>query len=185
MTINVSQLTIDFGDEAAALFNRFYPLLLQNAWQDAADVLGVELAFDLDLPEVQEVLDQLAEQIVGIVETTRTEIQALVGQQAANGWSISDLAKEIAKLAETSAPRRARLIARTESAKAYTLGSLSAYESSGVVDRLEWLLSPEPCAHCQEIATQTPTVALGETFHGGAMVPAHPGCTCAIAPIVS
>lgn len=184
MQIDPAQLPIDFGDEAAALFNRFYPLLLQNAWQDAVDILGVELAFDLDNPFVQGVLQELAEQVVAIVETTRDEIRVLVGRQAAEGWSINQLADEIAQLAETHAPRRAKMIARTETATAYTRGSLLAYEESGVVARLEWLLGPESCEICQEIAAQTPTIALGETFHDGAMVPAHPGCTCAIAPVV-
>lgn len=184
MTINIAQLPINFGDEAVTLFNRFYPLLLQNAWQDAADILGVELGFDLDNPFVQEVLHELAEQVVAIVETTREEIRVLVGRQAAEGWSIDQLADEIANLAETHAPRRAKMIARTETATAYTRGSLLAYEESGVVSQLEWLLGPESCEGCQEIAAQTPTVDLGDTFHGGAMVPAHPACTCAIAPVV-
>lgn len=184
MTIDVTQLPIDFGDEAAALFNRFYPLLLQNAWQDAADVLGVELAFDLDNPFVQEVLAELAEQVVGIVETTKQEIQALVGRQADEGWSIDQLADEIAKLAETSAPRRATLIAKTETANAYTKGSLAAWRESGVVGRLEWLTaSDEVCDICDPL--NGTTTALGETFAGGLMVPAHPGCRCALAPIVS
>lgn len=180
--IDVDQLPLEFGDEAKRLFRRFYPLLVERAWQDAGDVLGVDLAFDLANPRVQAVLDTLAEQVVAIVDTTRDEIRALIGRQAAEGWSMEQLADEIARLAETSAPRRALLIARTESATAYTRGALLAYQESGVVAEIEWLLGPEPCDICTPLGGTR--VALGATFADGVMVPAHPNCTCSIAPIV-
>lgn len=178
-----AQLWIDFGAEAARLYNRFYPLLLRQAWDDAAAQLGIELAFDLDNPFVQEVLTELGQQIRGIVDTTRDEIQVLVGRQADEGWSVQRLADEIAKLAETSAPRRALLIARTETASAYSRGSLLAYQESGVVEGVEWLTT-DPCPTCEPLSGKI--VPLGEAFADGIEYPpAHPACRCAIAPVVS
>ena len=178
------QLWIDFGLEAARLYNRFYPLLLRQAWDDAVAQLGIELAFDLDNPYVQEVLEELGEQIKGILETTRTEIQQLIGRQSAEGWSVQRLADEIAKLAETSAPRRAVLIARTETATAYTRGSIAAWRESGVVDGVEWLTaSDEVCDICDPMNGKI--APLGEPFEDGLMIPAHPACRCALAPVVA
>lgn len=180
---DIRQLVLAFGDDWARLYNRVYPLLLRQAWDDAADVLGIELAFDLENEYVQEVLESLGERIQGVLDTTVDEIQALVGQQAEQGWSLADLAKEIRKLSETSAPRRAMLIARTETASAYSRGSIAAWQASGVVERMEWLTaSDEVCDICDPL--NGTTAALGETFAGGVLVPAHPACRCALAPVI-
>jgi SPP1 gp7 family putative phage head morphogenesis protein len=126
------QRALDTGPEARALYNRFYPLIIRHSWSDAAAELGTELAFDLENQWVKGVLDELAKAIVGIAETTREEVRALVAKQAEEGWSIDELAAEIRKLKEVHSTARARRIARSETATAYNMGSLAGYREAGV-----------------------------------------------------
>lgn len=126
------QLPMDFGDDIARLWNRFYPLILAQSWDDVAGEIGAELAFDLENIFVQEVLGELAKKVRQVAETTKDEIRRLVGLQAEEGWSIDDLAKEIRALKETHSRARARTIARTETGTAYNLGSLTGYKEVGI-----------------------------------------------------
>lgn len=173
---------LDEGEELASLLTVRYLQALAIAYGDAGEELEILLAFDVDNPRVQEILDELAHKVRRVAETTRDEIRALVGRQAAEGWSIDRLAEEIEGLAEIHAPRRARTIARTETASAYSRGSLAAYEESGVVTGVQWL-TYDPCPICAPLDRQV--APLGEPFPGGiGFPPAHPSCRCAIAPVV-
>jgi hypothetical protein len=126
------QSAMDLGPEARALYNRFYPLILRHSWSDAAAELGTELAFDLENQWVKGVLDELAEKIVRVADTTRQEVRDLVGKAAEEGWSIDELAAKIRELKEVHSTARARRIARSETATAYNMGSLAGYREAGV-----------------------------------------------------
>lgn len=183
MTLDVSKMGLDDGKEIQKIMSRYYPLLLEQAAGDAEDALGVDVSFDMSNPKVQDVLDELAAKVKGVADTTRQDIRDLVSQQADQGWSIDDLAKAIRDKGVTDSKSRSEAIARTESATAYTKGSILAYQESGVVDSLEWLVSDDPCPICQGLDGQT--VKLGDLFDGDFDgPPAHPNCTCAAAPIV-
>jgi hypothetical protein len=76
------------------------------------------------------------------------------------------------------------LIARTEAAAAYSRGSLLRYAQSGQVSGTEWLLGPEPCEICQPLGGTV--AALGKSFAEGIdSPPAHPRCTCSLAPVLT
>jgi SPP1 gp7 family putative phage head morphogenesis protein len=179
------QLRLAWGDEWASVMERFYPLLVEKAFGDAGIALGMSLAFTLDNPLIQEILGELAQQVRGVADTTIDEIQALVGRQAAEGWSVDQLASEIAKLGEIHSTERAQLIARTESAAAYSRGSLAAYKQSGVVEAVEWLaeMDDRTSPECRALHGKRRT--LNETFDDGTShPPRHPRCRCALVPIV-
>jgi SPP1 gp7 family putative phage head morphogenesis protein len=165
------------------LMRRFYPLILERAFGDAS-LAGIPVAFDLDNPAIQDALDQLAREVQSITETTRADIQALVGRQAAEGWSVEQLADAIAGLAGEHSAARATAIARTETARAYSLGSVTAFRESGVVSAIEWLTAPtDACPICAPLNGQR--TALDTPFSGGIpFPPAHTNCRCTILPVV-
>jgi hypothetical protein len=96
---------------------------------------------------------------------------------------------------------RAEMIARTESAYAYTEGQVEAWKQTGVVIGKKWVLSPDACEFCEAAAdeyTDNP-IGLDESFYGlgdsleGALgsimgfsyrsvdgPPLHPNCRCAM-----
>lgn len=173
---------MDDGGALAKLMRPFYQALLKDAFGDAAGQ-GVDVAFDLANPFVQTVLNQLAKQVKGVADTTKEEIRALIRRQADEGWSAEQLAKEIRAKGEIASRSRALMIARTETAAAYSQGSIAAYTASGVVKQTEWLLGPDPCEICQ--ALDGLRADLGEEFAPGISAPpAHPACTCALSPVI-
>lgn len=177
--------SLDDGAELEKLARRFYPLLLERAFGDAGRQVGIGIAFDLANDAVQLVLDELAQQVRRVAETTRADVQALVGRQAAEGWSVAELAAEIARLGEVASTTRAEVIARTETAAAYSRGSLLAYEQSGVVSHVEWLTAEDEltCPVCAPL--NGVRAKLGAPFPGGIYFPpAHPNCRCALSPVV-
>lgn len=181
--MNVDELGLDEGDEVRAIMRRFYPLLLREAYADAAALVGQDIAFDLANDQIQGLLTTLAKNVTKITETTREQIQGLIGRQAAEGWSVQELAAAIREAGVTQSAARATLIARTETATAYSRGAIAAYQQSGVVKQLEWLTADSPCPICDPLDGMT--VGIGKSFADGIdYPPAHPGCRCAIAPVV-
>lgn len=181
----VAQLGLDLGPAIRAALARFYPLLLARAFDDAAIQLDVDVAFDLENPQVQATLAELAQLVTRVADTTRDEIRTLVGQQAAEGWSIAQLADAIARRGEVQSVTRATVIARTETASAYSRGSILAWQESGVVGQVEWdaTLDDVTATACQALHGQR--APLGGTFADGvAFPPQHPNCRCALLPIV-
>ena len=167
---------LDDGTEAATLMRRFYPLVIESAFNDAS-LAGVPVAFDLDNPFVQATLSKLAKQIKSVADTTRDEVQRLVGLQAEHGWSVEQLASELQQLVEVRSRTRALLIARTETGTAYNLGSVAAYRAGGVkfVEVLDGD-DDEPCATANG---QRWTLEQAE-----ANPIAHPNCTRSYIPVV-
>lgn len=183
--LDITQLPLDLGDDFARLMRTYYPLMLARAFGDAGEQIGMEIAFDLANPRVQDVLDELVTQVTAITETTRDEIRALIGRQADEGWSIARLASEIRDLAGTHAKARAEAIARTETATAYSKGQILAWKESGVVAGMQWLatLDDQTSAECRALNGQI--APLGQTFDGGAAhPPRHTNCRCVLQPVL-
>jgi HK97 family phage portal protein len=178
-----SEIPVDDGSEITGWIRGFHVDLMELAFGDAADTLGMDLLFDVENENVQEVLGELAQLVSRVADTTRDDIAALVGISAQEGWSIDDLAAEVLKLNEIQTTNRARLIARTETARAYSEGSLLGYADGGV-EETEWLVT-DPCPICEPLAGRT--APIGAEFAPGIRVPGdpHPGCKCALAPVVT
>src|SRR4051794_7239533 len=123
--MDVDSLGLDDGDEIAELLRPLHGDLLKLAFGDATDLLGVDdIAFDLENTAVKRVLDRLAKKVRAVADTTKEQIQQLVGQAAEEGWGVEKLARQIRAKGEIESVSRSRLIAQTESATAYSQGSL-------------------------------------------------------------
>jgi SPP1 gp7 family putative phage head morphogenesis protein len=185
MPLNEEQLAFDFFKDMQRLVRRYYPILLGRAFGDAEGVLGVTIAFDLENEFVQDILDELlnADSLKNIGESTLDVYRTLVGRQAQEGWSIDELKRQIINADKTQGDARAEKIARTETASAYSRGSLLAWEESGVVKEVEWLIGADSCPECA--ALDGMRVPLGDEFADGILhPPAHPLCRCVLSPIV-
>jgi SPP1 gp7 family putative phage head morphogenesis protein len=183
MPYDPDSVGLDDGTELQRLMRRFYPVLIDRAFGDASGVLGLDVAFDVDNPHVQDVLKQLTKRVKGITDSTREELRTLLGQAADEGWSVAKIAERIREHAATMSRSRAETIARTETAAAYSLGSKEAWRQSGVVDRMEWHLGPKPCAQCQALGGAV--ISIDDKFADAIVAPpAHPNCTCVLLPVL-
>jgi SPP1 gp7 family putative phage head morphogenesis protein len=181
----VEQLKLSWADDWADSMRRFYPLALEKAFGDAGVTLGMSLAFTVSNPLIRETLGELVQQVKGLSETSADDIRALIGRQAEEGWSISRLTDEILKQGEIQSADRAEMIARTETAAAYSKGSLLAYKQSGVVEAVEWLAEMDDRTSPECRALHGKRRALDDAFEDGTShPPRHPRCRCALVPIV-
>lgn len=184
MALSIDQLGLDDGAQLALRLRRHYVDLLRRAFGDASQQLDMDLAFDLDNPRVQEVLDQLLARAKGMAETTKSDVQALIGQADAEGWSVERLAEALRTKGAASSATRSIIIATTERATASSLGAMLAYEDAGVT-RIEWLTAEDElvCPICGPLNGKI--VQIGQEFAPGIRSPsAHPNCRCAILPVV-
>lgn len=174
----LTQWGLDFGAEIRSLMARFYPDVLARAYGEQA-AIDIDRAFDLANPRVQDTLDELAQLVARVSDTTRAEIQQLVGQAAEEGWGPAELGRRIREHGEAFSVARAETIAATELASAYSLGAILRWEDSGVVLGKEWLTTEGACPICGPLSGTV--VGLKDVFPGGvAFPPAHPNCRCAL-----
>jgi hypothetical protein len=151
-----------------------------------ANPLAVQAASRSADRMAQVVSQHLAERVAGAVATGVEQ-----------GLSIPQIADAIAE--QGFSDDRATMIARTESAYAYSEGRIEAWKETGVVQGKQWLLSPDACEFCEAAAAQFSENAIGldDDFYaqgtvltgtdGGRMTlsyrsvnapPLHPNCRC-------
>jgi SPP1 gp7 family putative phage head morphogenesis protein len=177
-------MPLDDGAEIADLSRPFYVRLLELAWVDAAAAGFVDAAFDVDMPEVQEILEFLATRITRVADHTRERVRELVGEAAENGWGVDEIAARFEEAGLFSRDRALK-IANFELADAHSRGSVLAWRQSGVVDRKEWIAEADACEICLPLNGMV--VALDDEFAPGLLhPPGHPGdCRCAVSPVVA
>lgn len=179
-------LALEFTESVKAILGDAYPLLIAQAYGDATTLLGADVSFSLDNPFVQQTLgDLMTADYLGDLGTHLVErARALIGRQAAEGWSLDVLMQELRAASVADSADRAEQIARTETARAYSKGSILAWKAAGVVDRKQWLVT-RPCPVCA--ALDGKIVAIDAEFAPGIQHPPdpHTNCKCAIAPVLA
>ena len=115
-----------------------------------------------------------------ISETTRDEIRGIIDEGFAGESSIGGIADQIENAGAFS-PGRARMIANTEVARAEHLGNLTGWEASGVVQKVNLLLSDDhddaADCDCSDLADESPY-----DIDDVPEVPVHPNCMCSLTP---
>ena len=131
--------SLDWDDETRrlqAVIGRLSRSAGAAAAGSVSQATGVVVDFTLANPWVHTVLGKLADRVVDISETTRKDIQRVVGQALDDGVSAPQLAERLTGLFEQTYANRSTVIARTESMMAYGLASAEGYRQSGVVDEV-------------------------------------------------
>ena len=170
-------------DKIKTVLKSEYPDILGEGFNDGVTILGLLLEdFNLDNEDIVEVEDVISVRAKLITQTTKDTLHELVQAQAQEGQSIPELAEAIKEKGITASDNRATTIARTETAYAYSAGSIISYKKSGVVDSIEWLVY-NPCKECEPLTGVK--VKIGEAFKTNVFhPPLHPNCRCAISPVL-
>jgi len=180
-----------------------------EAGMSKADLAGT--AFDVTNPEVEKFMRAYTIWLAGsITNTTTDRIGRILAESLGAGDTVRNMATRIMAADgwdDEGIARRAEMIARTESARAYVQGETMAWEQSGVVKGKEWLLAPDACEFCEAAAAifnaklhglrEIPdgmgkgSVLTGKD--GGTMTlsyediagpPLHPNCRCDLMPVI-
>jgi hypothetical protein len=100
--------------------------------------------------EDPDVLDALEKEMFkfahGINQTTADDLRAELMEGMENGETIPQLADRISGLSDEWVEGwRSEMIARTETARAFTTGHIEAWKSTGVVSRKAWVAAGDAC----------------------------------------
>jgi hypothetical protein len=120
-----------------------------------------------DWIEDPDVLDALEKEMFkfahGIDQTTADILRQELIDGMENGETISQLANRISDISDEWVEGwRSEMIARTETARAFSTGHIEAWRSTGVVSRKVWVAAGDACPFCQ--AMDGTVVELGENF---------------------
>lgn len=133
---------VNWDEEArllAEVMDKFYETAGTLAASDATSVLGVQVDWSLSNPNIQRTMSKLGTRIVGINETTRQDVAAIVADSLNEGVTLDELASRLTNQFEETYKGRAMTVARTESMYSYGQASATSYAESGVVSEIELL----------------------------------------------
>lgn len=135
-----------------------------------------------------ETLNSLAQrtlsELQGVTSAMSQQIIREISDGIIQGLHPREIAANINKKVDNIGIKRARLIARTETIRAYHEGALDSYEAAGmgeVTYKAEWSATPDTrtCPFCRSMD--------GKIFSIKEMrgkIPAHPQCRCAPIPVL-
>ncbi len=137
---------VDWDEELRLLtevLTRYHALAGETAYAALAEQIGIGIDWNLANPNVQRVLDRLAERIVGINQTTIDDVRRVVGSALDEGVTVQDLGGRLKGLFEETYRNRSLTVARTESQVAYNLAQVLGYAESGAVPFAELADNPD------------------------------------------
>lgn len=119
-------------------------------------------------------------QIKGITDTTRKQVQEAMVDWIRSGQSLDVLEQTMAGIFGTA---RAARIAATEVTRAFSIGNQAAWESTGFVSQVEWMTSNDEkvCPICSEREGERFGVEDTDAFPPNS---SHPGCRCWTQPVL-
>jgi len=197
-----------FRDKLGAVAKRFLVRFLLQGGKEGYRKLGIEGAFDVTLPEVDAFVQGYTYKFAAKVCSTLSDrIRDHMSEGLLNGETIPQLRNRIREVFGPDQRKQySEMVARTESARAQTIGQIEAWKQSGSVSGTEWLAQPDACDFCLEMNGRT--VNLGETYfdQGGGMEipqtdgegtqsirfgyedvegpPLHPNCRCTLVAVL-
>ncbi len=174
-----------------SLDRRVVTLGAQHA-MDSAPLASIDIAWDLQRPDVERYLaNHAAELVQGINDTTRTRLATVLRQGVREGKSIEQITQDVMGAARSMSVERSRLIAQTETLRGYNAGAVSAMRASEVVSGMRFVDGQfGACPYCQALNGKIVSLDEGFSYDVGQRTisaphpPVHPGCRCTIAPVL-
>jgi SPP1 gp7 family putative phage head morphogenesis protein len=112
--------------------------------------------------------------VTGQVNDALASLREQLGEGLEAGERMTQLTARVKEIFGGLSDHRAELIAKTESASAYTQGHIAGAKASGVVKGFVWLTTDAPCPECEAMN--------GRKFglNDDVPMPLHPGCLCVL-----
>ena len=107
------------------------------------DELGAQSSFNMLNPLVTRHLEEKQMKIKDVNETTKNALRDTLREGIRAGESIPELADRVSEVFQDAKGRRAVMIARTEVLQSSNFATWQAHVQSGVVDKREWIATPD------------------------------------------
>jgi len=121
-----------------------YKAIVEQVGAITMSDLDIEMSFNLLSPRVVGYIEtEVGDKIKRINATTKQQIRETLTEGVKRGEGISDLAERIEEVFEKARGNRSVVIARTETMDSVNFATLESYEQSGVVDKKEWVATPD------------------------------------------
>ena len=161
----------------------------------AQDELGIAFAFDVHDPNIARAIEQQVQSFAEDVnETTWNHLRDELADGVANGENIDQLADRVEKVMGDRIRSSKETIARTETTKASTSGTLETWRQSGVVTGKQWVAALDSRTRETHVAAHGQIVGIDDVFTVGAATGPGPGqmssaresvqCRCTIVPVL-
>lgn len=175
-------VTVDIEEidelEGGELMTAMHEPILQG-WELGATTAEKTYNIELGLNRYSDVLLKATDKYVGklvknVNDTTVTRIQQSIATSLKLGEDITDAKIRLTKI--IGDPKRAELIARTETVRSYSKGVTTFGKTAGYTQKV-WEISSDPCEVCA--MNQGAVVGIDSDFPSGdSEAPAHPRCRC-------
>lgn len=138
--------------------------------------------------------------VKSVTETVDTTIREQLSEGVTAGESVRELTTRLRDSVDGMSGVKAEAIARTETAKAFNTARDDAWVESGVVEEKRWMLAPDACSFCVQVAKKD--VPVGGLFAAKgsritdsfgnvmkldysdvAVPPLHPSCRCTVVAV--
>ena len=167
----VSHAIVEINADSSAMFNSVNRLAEEYASKRAAELVGMHYS---DTGEL--VPNPSAKWAIS--STTRDRLREIIKNAFSEKTPFSELIQDI-RDADIFSEKRAAMIARTEVSNAQVRSNFQVWKDSGLVTKVKWLTSSDPCPTCEMNAGVIRE--LGKQFPSGAIYPTeHPNCYCVL-----
>lgn len=184
--------------------------LFSHVIEEQAEVIATEfgMSFDLTNPATQRFLEEYTFKFAEKMgQTSVEEIRELVMRSDAEGWTVTELQRQLQDKFTDWSDIRAETVARSETIRSANAGSKEGYRQSGI-KAVRWITFPDDrrCEWCAEMEGKI--VGISDNFFQQGDVftisdaegnqhamhldyedvghpPLHPMCRCSIAPVLS
>lgn len=160
---SIIKLITDDDDRLKSLSSTFYRQAYQVGQDQMAELLGLDVKFDLKDPRAKAFIEEKTLKIVGINDTTSEKIRAVLVQGVDEGQSVDQIAKAIKEAYNDFGDMRSRLIARTEVSQSVNGARYGLLQEEGS-EAHEWLDSGDENVRETHVAEDGNVVNVGEPF---------------------
>jgi len=152
-------------EKVLEIFRPLFRSMLADAIKGTSGQLPIDIEFT---PERINVLvnDEIGKMITRVAETTRQQVRKSIQMGLAEGESVGQMQRTLVQ-SKTFSPARALTIARTESTRAVSAGSIEAMkeaEARGVRMQKEWVSARDGNVRDSHMDMDGDRVAVGEEF---------------------
>lgn len=149
---------------------------VEDAGTQAMNDFGVGIGFDLGDPNVVKAMERQAQRFASEVNsTTWANLRESLAKGLDAGEGIDALAKRVTEVMGDRIASSGETIARTESLRSATIGSIESARQSQVVTEKEWLSASDDRVRDSHAEAHGQRVGLDEDFHVGGATGPGPG----------